>query len=53
MMFIESVYVTGQKVLPSMNLSGPALILTGHCLLTGHYFEPGHSYFLASAGCTK
>ena len=28
------------SVRPSKNLSGKALILIGHCLLTGRYFEP-------------
>lgn len=33
------------SVRPSKNLSGKALILTRHCLMSGRYFEPCNNDF--------
>ena len=38
--YLKAVYVTGQNDRPTEILSGQIVILTGHCPMTGRYFEP-------------
>ena len=37
---LKAVYVTGQNDRPTEILSGQIVILTGHCPMTGRYFDP-------------